>query len=356
MTRKSLTFETLTHAPHRRLNPLTGEWILVSPQRAERPWRGQVERVVIAQPANYDPNCYLCPGNTRARGVRNPKYDTTFVFTNDFAALEPNIRITRIDKDKRGLLVAEGESGICRVVCFSPRHDFTLAQMSVNEIKTVVDVWAAEHHELGSRPDINYVQIFENRGEMMGCSNPHPHGQIWANHSIPNEPAREQNSLLTYAREHKACLLCEYLQIELKAEERIVCDNAHFTAMVPFWAVWPFEVLLVSKRHLRDIGSLDPQSRCDLADILKRITTRYDNLFETSFPYSMGFHQAPTDEAAHAEWHLHAHFYPPLLRSATVRKFMVGYEMLAAPQRDITPELAASTLRDVSETRYSLRH
>lgn len=355
MTIEPLTFETLNHAPHRRLNPLTGEWVLVSPQRAERPWQGQVERLAVAKRASYDRDCYLCPGNKRAGGVRNPDYSTTFVFTNDFAALEPNPRQTRIDQCEKGLLVAEDESGICRVVCFSPRHDLALAQMSVGEIVALVDLWAAEYQDLGSRPDINYVQIFENRGEMMGCSNPHPHGQIWANQTIPNEPDKEQNSQLAYARKHQGCLLCDYLQMELKAEERIVCENSHFTALVPFWAVWPFEVLLVSKSHARDVWSLDPQARRDLADILKRVTTRYDNLFETSFPYSMGFHQAPTDEATHPEWHLHAHFYPPLLRSATVRKFMVGYEMLATPQRDITPELAASTMAHISETYYSVR-
>lgn len=355
MTLETLTLETLNRTPHRRLNPLTGEWVLVSPERAERPWRGQVERNATAKPAAYDPNCYLCPGNERARGVRNPNYSTTFVFTNDFSALTPQVADARMDYCERGLLVAEREGGTCRVVCFSPRHDLTLAQMSVEEITAVVDLWAAESGQLGSLPDINYVQIFENRGEMMGCSNPHPHGQIWANHTIPNEPRKEQESQLAYAQKHKSCLLCDYLELEARAKERIVCENAHFTALVPFWAVWPFEVLLVSKNHARDLLSLDRLARSDLADILKRLTTRYDNLFEISFPYSMGFHQAPTGGETHEEWHLHAHFYPPLLRSATVRKFMVGYEMLAAPQRDITAEWAASTLRQVSETHYSLR-
>lgn len=350
-----LSLETLNRAPHRRLNPLTGEWVLVSPQRSERPWQGQFERSAVSQLASYDPSCYLCPRNVRAGGVRNPNYSTTFVFTNDFAALQPDIRHARFDECGRGLLVAEGEGGTCRVVCFSPRHDLTLAQMSVNEITHIVDLWATQHNELGSLPDIKYVQIFENRGEMMGCSNPHPHGQIWANQTVPNEPGKEHGSQLAYAQKHNSCLLCDYLQLEAKAKERIVCENAHFTALVPFWAIWPFEVLLVSKKHARDLVSLDRLARNGLADMLKRLTTRYDNLFEISFPYSMGFHQSPTDGEAYAEWHLHAHFYPPLLRAATVRKFMVGYEMLAAPQRDITPEWAADRLREISETHYLLR-
>ena len=355
MTLETLTLEALNRTPHRRLNPLTGEWVLVSPERVERPWRGQVEKRAVAKPVDYDPNCYLCPGNERASGVRNPNYSRTFVFTNDFSALTPPVANARMDHCEKGLLVAEAEGGICRVVCFSPRHDLTLAQMSVDAITAVVDLWAAEVSQLRSLPDISYVQIFENRGEMMGCSNSHPHGQIWANQTIPNEPHKEQNSQLAYAQKHNSCLLCDYLRLELKAEERVVCQNAHFTALVPFWAVWPFEVLLVSNKHACDLVSLDPPARSDLADILKRLTTRYDNLFEVPFPYSMGFHQSPTGGESHPEWHLHAHFYPPLLRSATVRKFMVGYEMLAAPQRDITPEWAASTLRQVSETHYSLR-
>lgn len=343
----------LYNKSHRRFNPLAGEWVLVSPHRAGRPWRGQTEKKVAPADLTYDPGCYLCPGNERAGGARNPKYTATFVFENDFAALKPEMRCVRQDESGRGLMLAESEAGICRVVCFSPRHDLTLARMTVREILDVVDVWADQYAEIGSLPYINYVEIFENRGEMMGCSNPHPHGQIWANQTIPNEPLKEQESQRAYAEKHGSCLLCDYLQMEAQSQTRFVLENEHFMALVPFWAVWPYEILLVSKRHVRDILALGPPARNGLADILKGITTRYDNLFETSFPYSMGFHQAPTDGQPHPEWHLHAHFYPPLLRSANIRKFMVGYEMLASPQRDIAPEMAAATLKSLSGIHYA---
>lgn len=342
----------LYEEPHRRFNPLTGEWVLVSPHRSHRPWDGQLETEDASAPIPYDPECYLCPGNARANGIRNPEYTSTFVFTNDFAALRPGVEPKRADDSGRGLLLAESESGTCKVLCFSPRHDLTLARMSIPEITKIVDVWSEQVAEIGSLPDIKYVQIFENRGTMMGCSNPHPHGQIWANHTIPNEPRKEQDSQRLYKSEYGACLLCDYLKIEA-AKPRVVLENDHFTALVPFWAVWPFEILVVSKRHARDLTLLDPAERGGLADILKGVTMRYDNLFATSFPYSMGFHQAPTDREPHPEWHLHAHFYPPLLRSAAIRKFMVGYEMLASPQRDITPEDAAATLRKLSGTHYA---
>jgi UDPglucose--hexose-1-phosphate uridylyltransferase len=345
--------EMLFQEPHRRFNPLTGDWVLVSPHRAERPWHGQVETAESAPALSYDPTCYLCPGNERAGGARNPNYLSTFVFTNDFAALKPEVQAARQDDSGRGLLLSESEAGLCKVVCFSPRHDLTLARMTVPEITKVVDVWAEQYSEIGSLPYINYVQIFENRGEVMGCSNPHPHGQIWANETIPNEPRKEQAAQKAYLQKHSACLLCDYLRLETQAQTRIVAENAHCAALVPFWAVWPFEVLVVSKQHTGSLGSLDPAMRNGLADIFKQITTRYDNLFEISFPYSMGFHQSPTDGEAHPEWHLHAHFYPPLLRSATVRKFMVGYEMLASPQRDITPEVAAATLRNLKGIHYT---
>jgi UDPglucose--hexose-1-phosphate uridylyltransferase len=241
---------------------------------------------------------------------------------------------------------------VCRVVCFSPRHDLTLANMDVSSIRKVVDVWADQYLELGAMPEINHVQIFENRGEMMGCSNPHPHGQIWADNTVPNVPRIEQASLTEYHQRTQSCLLCDYIASERAASERIVCENEHFVAIVPFWATWPFEVLLCSKSHVSDLAALDDVVRCALADILKRTTTRYDNLFEAPFPYTMGFHQRPTDGLEHPEWHLHAHFCPPLLRSATVRKFMVGYELLASPQRDLTPESAAQRLRGLSEQHY----
>lgn len=341
--------ELMRSAPHRRLNPLTGEWILVSPHRTQRPWQGRIETPTPI-PVEYDPQCYLCPGNTRAGGHRNPPYTSTFVFTNDYAALQPDI--SHFQQNDSGLLVAQSERGTCRVICFSPRHDLTLSRMERTAIRTVVDLWADQYAELGSESWIDYVQIFENRGEMMGASNPHPHGQIWANGTLPNEIQKEHLSQQHYRGEHGHCLLCHYVQIERGAAERIVCENEHFITVVPFWAIWPFETLVISKRHARDLTALTASERDGLADILKRLTTRYDNLFETSFPYSMGFHQAPTDGTPHEEWHLHAHFYPPLLRSATIRKFMVGYEMLGSPQRDITPESAASQLSAMSNTHY----
>jgi UDPglucose--hexose-1-phosphate uridylyltransferase len=339
---------------HRRYNPLTRDWILVSPNRSERPWQGQTEKLARSLPPTYDPNCYLCPGNSRAGGIRNPEYSTTFVFDNDFAALQPGLPNLTVDDGGKNLLLATSESGVCRVVCFSPRHDFTLAQMATAEICDVIDVWVEQYRSLGNLPYINHVQIFENRGAMMGCSNPHPHGQIWATQTIPNEPRKEQESLDVYRREHHNCLLCDYLRLELASGERIVCQNELFLALVPFWAMWPFETLLLSRRHVADIEALNAGERAKLADILKRLTTRYDNLFQSVFPYSMGFHQRPTDGEEHAEWHFHAHFLPPLLRSAKVRKFMVGYELLAEPQRDITPETAAARLREMPDRHHSI--
>jgi UDPglucose--hexose-1-phosphate uridylyltransferase len=343
---------SIREVAHRRLNPLNGDWVLVSPHRAQRPWQGQTERQPEDRGLRYDPHCYLCPGNQRAGGAQNPYYNSTFVFDNDFAAMVPAVSSIQLRDNGKGVLRAEAEPGVCRVVCFSPRHDLTLADMDLLSIRAVVDVWAAQYLELGAISGINHVQIFENRGEMMGCSNPHPHGQIWANATIPNEPRKEQLALAEYRLRHGSCLLCDYVEMERASGERIVCENDHFVALVPFWAVWPFELLLCSRGHVAHMAALDDSGRNALADMLKRLTTRYDNLFQTSFPYTMGFHQLPTDGASHPEWHLHAHYCPPLLRSATVRKFMVGYELLDAPQRDITPESAAERLRSLPEQHY----
>lgn len=336
----------LTRHPHRRYNALTREWVLVSPQRTDRPWQGQTEDVVRDTQPEFDPNCYLCPGNARVGGVRNPTYTSTFVFENDFAALRPDTAPGKIDEG--GLLVAEAELGIGRVVCFSPRHDLTIAGMDVPGIRMVVDTWTDQYLELGEVPFVNWVQIFENRGAQMGASNPHPHGQIWANSSIPNEAKKEDDAQREYSRTRHRCLLCDYLALEIKSGERVVCSNASFCAVVPFWAIWPFETMLVSRRHTTGIDDFTEEERNGLADILKQVTMTYDKLFRVSFPYSMGFHQRPTDGVAHSEWHFHGHFYPPLLRSATIRKFMVGYELLAMPQRDITAESAATRLRELS--------
>ena len=338
------TQDLYTH-PHRRFNPLTGEWILVSPHRTQRPWQGQTEDKSNDKQPEYDPNCYLCPGNERAGGAVNPQYTDTFVFTNDYAALLPD---TPEDKqNENDLFVAESERGICRVVCFSPRHDLTLAKMETADIRRVVDVWAAQYEELGAVEYINSVQIFENRGAMMGASNPHPHGQIWSNETIPNETVKELKNFVNYHEKNKCGLLADYLKSELEKGERVVHENDSFVALVPFWAVYPFETLIVSRRQVGAISDLNDAERDGLADILHQTTANYDKLFDTPFPYTMGFHQRPTDGNAYPEFHLHAHFYPPLLRSATIRKFMVGYELLGSPQRDITPETAAEMLRNL---------
>jgi UDPglucose--hexose-1-phosphate uridylyltransferase len=334
--------------PHRRFNPLTNEWILVSPHRTQRPWLGQVEKLPPETRPAYDPKCYLCPGNERAGGKRNPQYNGTFFFQNDFSALLPDTPAAELDQ--RGLLRASSERGLCRVICFSPRHDWDVPDMPLPDLRRVVEAWVEQTVEIGNLDFINYVQVFENKGAAMGASNPHPHCQVWASERVPTEPAKELRSLSAYLDEHGTCLLCDYLALELKAGERIVFQNDHFIALTPFWAVWPFETMLLARRHIGSLPELDDSERDALADALKRLTTRYDNLFGVSFPYSMGWHQSPTDGAAHPETHLHAHYYPPLLRSATVRKFMVGYEMLGNPQRDLTAETAAARLREISET------
>ena len=328
---------------HRRLNQLTGEWVLVSPHRTQRPWQGQVEELAPERRPEYDPDCYLCPGNQRAGGARTPPYDSTYVFDNDFAALTPELPAQAGLHE--GLLLAEPERGSCRVVCYSPRHDLTLGELSATAIRSVVDTWVSQTEELGGLDWVRHVQVFENRGAMMGASNPHPHGQIWANERLPNEAVKELSRQRQHAETGGSCLLCDYLEQELADGARIVCRNDEFVALVPFWALWPFETLVLPIRHIGGLPELAGERRHALADLLGRLARRYDSLFGVTFPYSMGFHQPPTDGEPHPEWHLHAHFYPPLLRSATVRKFMVGYELLAQPQRDITPESAAERLR-----------
>ncbi|MBN1966885.1 MAG: UDP-glucose--hexose-1-phosphate uridylyltransferase [Anaerolineae bacterium] len=338
-----------TEHPHRRYNALTGEWVLVSPHRTKRPWLGQVEKPPREDRPSYDPGCYLCPGNARAEGAHNPTYENTFVFTNDFAALLPETPLH--EGGEHPLLRAESERGTCRVICFSPRHDLTLPEMAEADIRRVIDVWAEQVVELGAK--YRWVQVFENKGAVMGSSNPHPHGQVWAGDALPNEPAKEEAQQRTYYSAHGSPLLLDYAQVEAERAERVVVENAHWLVVVPYWALWPFETLLLPRRHVLRLPDLDERERDALASVLKRLLTRYDNLFEVSFPYSMGWHGAPTDGREYPHWQLHAHFYPPLLRSATVKKFMVGYEMLAEAQRDLTAEQAAERLRALAETHYS---
>jgi UDPglucose--hexose-1-phosphate uridylyltransferase len=338
--------------PHRRYNALTGDWILISPHRTQRPWQGKQEKPAAASRPQYDPSCYLCPGNNRAAGVQNPQYTETFVFTNDFPALLPENSAAESGAGASQsaddpLLQRENVAGTCRVVCFSPRHDLSLPQMPVPAIRKVIDVWADQVAELGKT--YRWVQVFENKGEVMGCSNPHPHGQIWASNQLPNEPTKEDRGQRDYLKRHGSQLLLDYAQREIDDGQRVVVENEHWLAVVPFWAVWPFETLLLPRQHVLHLPDLSAIQRDSLADALKHLTARYDNLFNTSFPYSMGWHGAPSGAGDWSHWQLHAHFYPPLLRSATVKKFMVGYEMLAEAQRDLTPEQAAGRLRESAE-------
>lgn len=347
-----MTFIATEH-PHRRFNPLRGEWILVSPHRTKRPWLGQQEKVVSERPA-YDPECLLCPGNTRQSGEKNPEYTGTFVFDNDFAALLPEAPEAPV-KQKEGTPAAslfreEPVAGACRVICFHPRHDLTLPEMEQSEIVEVIRTWEDQTRELGAR--YSWVQVFENKGAAMGCSNPHPHGQIWAGDFIPNEVAIENRHQRDYFAKHGRSLLLDYAALEAERAERVVSQNEGWLAVVPYWAVWPFEILLLPRQPVQRLTDLTAELREQLASILKELLTRYDNLFETSFPYSMGWHGAPFTDGQHDHWQLHAHFYPPLLRSASVRKFMVGYELLAEAQRDLTAEQAAERLRAVSTVHY----
>jgi UDPglucose--hexose-1-phosphate uridylyltransferase len=354
-----------TDHPHRRYNPLTGEYVLVSPHRTKRPWQGQVEKTAPDTRPAHDPTCYLCPGNERAGGAKNPDYSGTYIFTNDFAALLPDT--PPAGNPIHPLLRTKDVSGTCRVICFAPQHNLSLPEMEPAAIRRVVDTWAEQTTELGQT--YRWVQVFENKGAVMGCSNPHPHGQIWALNDLPNEPAKEDRQQQAYYEEWKRPLLLDYAALELEQQERIVVQNEHWLAVVPYWAVWPFELLLLPRRHILRLPDLDDAERNALAAILKRLLTKYDNLFETSFPYSMGWHGAPFPanlpanlpevpnlrEVTPTHWQLHAHFYPPLLRSATVKKFMVGFEMLGEAQRDLTAEQAAARLRNLPETHYKQR-
>lgn len=335
---------------HRRYNPLTGEWLQVSPHRARRPWQGQQEKASEAKRPEYDPGCYLCPGNTRASEEKNPDYIGTYSFVNDFGAITADIPTGKVEEGE--FFLAKSERGICKVICFSPRHDLTIPELEVEEIEKVVKLWQKEYAELSSRDFINYVQIFENKGSVMGCSNPHPHGQIWAQESVPDEPAKKQRKFTEYFGRHERNMLTDYLERELKKRVRILFENEHFVGLVPFWAVWPFEAMIIPRRVVRNVSELKQEEVVSFADAYKQMTVMYDNLFEISFPYSAGIHQAPTDGLEHSEWCMHMEFYPPLLRSATVKKFMVGYEMLANPQRDITPEASAARLRELPKRHY----
>ena len=339
--------------PHRRFNPLTESWVLVSPHRAKRPWQGQVEKLPSDERPAFDPTCYLCPGNTRANGEINPDYKDVYVFNNDFASLLEDI--TEGVFQDGDLFKAEMERGIGKVICFSPQHNLTVPEMEESAIRKVVDAWVSEYLDLGKKSFINYIQIFENKGAIMGCSNPHPHGQIWAQKSIPDEPFKKQKAQLKYWKKHQKSLLSDYLTKELDKKDRILFENEHFVGLVPFWATWPFEAMIIPKRHVARISDMTDAEKDGLANAYKQLTVMYDNLFETSFPYSAGIHQAPTDNKSHTEWHFHMVFYPPLLRSATVKKFMVGYEMLANAQRDITPEKAADVLRNLPKVHYKAK-
>jgi len=337
---------------HRRFNPLSGEWILVSPHRGKRPWQGQQESHTLVELPVYDRSCYLCPGNERAGGIINPQYTDPFVFTNDFSAITPDIET---GETIQSLFKAKSERGICRVICFSANHDKTVPELPVSEIEKVIKLWQQEYRNLGSKDFINHIQIFENKGSIMGCSNPHPHGQIWAQESIPEIVRKENDNQREYFETNHKILLQDYVEQELQTKERIITENAHFVALVPYWAVWPFEVMIIPKQVKPNIAELTNAEVNAFAEMYQLVTCKYDNLFKISFPYSAGIHQAPTDGKDNSHWCWHMHFYPPLFRSASVKKFMVGYEMLAEPQRDITAEQSAEIIRKADTVHYKIK-
>ncbi len=351
MNKEDKVANEIFQKPHRRFNPLTGEWILLSPQRTKRPWQGRSEKISQVVSKSYDHSCYLCPGNTRAGNLINPDYKGVFVFENDFSALVENHEI--YEQAESDLFKTEPAGGCCRVICFSEKHDVTLAQMEEKNIQMVVRAWVKQNRELGEK--YKWIQIFENKGEVMGCSNPHPHGQIWASDFVPEEPLKEDIHQKRYFAGNKRVLLLDYLGEELKRGKRIVAGNDSWVALVPYWAVWPFELMVIPREHTKSLSDLNLSQQEGMANIIKTIGVKYDNIFGTPFPYSMGWHQAPSLSENTKHWQLHAHYYPPLLRSATVKKFMVGFEMLGCPQRDITPESAAKIIRAQSDIHYKDR-
>lgn len=344
------TFDPKEH-PHIRYNPLMEEWVTVSPHRMKRPWKGQVEKPEEEEIPSYDPNNSLCPGNTRSSGKVNPQYEGTFLFDNDFPALLKDGPAPSANPDP--LFQSAPAYGACQVMCFHPRSDLTLPLMSQPEVREVIDKWAEINTDLGKK--YTWVQIFENKGNVMGCSNPHPHCQVWASSYFPNDPAKKHRTQREYYDKHKVPLLVDYVKKELQKQERVVLQNEHWAWLVPYWAVWPYETMLLPKRHVLRIEDLTSAERDALADIMKKLLTKYDNMFEVSFPYSMGWHGAPTGDYLqqdNSHWQLHALYFPPLLRSATVKKFMVGYEMLAQSQRDLTAEQAAEKLKSLPDVHY----